>query len=220
MIVRRYTDLQQKNLEEIHNKNNQEILEKITNFMNHNNLSAEDFFIGGSSCCSYMNYFILSKVQDVDIFMLKDIEVEKTDGIDVIINQAITGYEPELVEKDGFYFISAWHALMAFAVKALLKKQKHSILYFKVLLHYYFDMTIEEFQEHFEQEWEQHVFQFRFKEDALNIVTNSMPLLQEWGKAPKSLPDYFSATPITLSEEETTKRITIVSGAIPDEYYN
>lgn len=188
MKVCRFKDLEAKNLGEKHSKNNKEIFEKITKFMEHNNLSPEDFFIGGSSCCSYMNYFIIHEVRDVDIFLRKDIKVEKTEGIDVIVYKAIEGYTPELIQKDGLYFLSPYHAATKTAVKALLYQKKQSILYFKLLLDY-MGITVEEFQEQFEKEVEQHVFPFTDK-NALEIVKSNMHKLQRWGKAPDVLPAF------------------------------
>lgn len=212
MIVRKFADLSTAGLEEKHNNNNQEIFEKITNFVKHNNLSPEDFFIAGSSCCSYMNYLILDRVRDIDVFLTKDIQVEKTEGIDIISNQVIQNYVPELVEKDGFYFLTPWHVTAKCAVKALLRRKKQSVIYFRFLLDY-MNMTIEEFQERFEQEVEQHVFPYSDK-DALEIVKNNMHLLQNWGKPFTVLPDFLSAIPVSL-EENTTQKI-VYSGQIPE----
>lgn len=184
MIAYNFKFLKTRNLEEKHNKNNKEIFEKIKNFMVHNNLNPEDFYVGGSSCCSYMNYFILNEVRDVDIFLMKAIDVEKTEGIDIIVSRAITGYKPELVEKDGIYFLSPMDLTIDCAVKAILRRKKQSTIYFKLLLNY-MDITVEEFQKHFEKEFEQHVFNFKNKDAAIEAIRNNMYLLQEWGKVTK-----------------------------------
>lgn len=212
MIVYKIKNLSNPKIKEKHDNNNKEIYSKIMKFMEHNNLTADDFFVGGSSCYSYMDYLILHHVRDIDVFLLKDIEVEKTEGIDVIVNKAIKGYTPELIQKNGINFLSPWHAITKCATKALLYQKKQSILYFQILLDY-IGMTAEDFYNQFMLEVEQHVFPFTDK-DALNIVKNNMFLLKYWELKPVQIPSFLSA--IVIDNNNDKPQRVVAQGKIPN----
>lgn len=176
MRVYIYEKLAERGLEELHAKNNQEIYKKIINFMEHNNLTTEDFFVGGSAGSSYMNYFVVQDVHDIDIFLMKDnLNPERTEGIDIIPYKAIENYIPDIVKKDGLYFASRKQAMVCVAIKALLYERKRSIHYFTRL---FLDsgMSAEEFQTYFKSCFETHVF----RPENIEIVKNKMNLLQKW----------------------------------------
>lgn len=133
-----------------HNKNNEIIKQFIDKFRITNGLNTNDFLIVGSSCASYMSYFMLNEVRDVDIFMLNNINCEtlvKTDNIDILSRINIPdGYMNRIVEKDGYLFLSKEDLLISMSLSVLLKMKRRNMSYVRLLL-IDLDMNVDEFIE-------------------------------------------------------------------------
>lgn len=125
-------------LEELHNKNNKFIITIIEKFRQENNLAKTDFVIGGSSCASYMNYLILKRVNDVDIFLINpNIQRKKTSYIDILrICFAADGWQNRVIEKDGYLFLAPEDFLLQECAGALIKGKLRNIEYVGRMLKY------------------------------------------------------------------------------------
>lgn len=133
----------------IHEENNKIIKELIDNFMTTNNLDYEDFIVCGSSCASYMDYFMLKKVHDIDIYMInKDKKVEFNSNTDNIWR---LNCSPDFVKnvdiKDNYQFLSKIDLILSMSIAGLHKLKKRDMIYAALLMRD-LGMTVEECIEH------------------------------------------------------------------------
>ena len=117
---------------EHHKANNSVIEEALQLFMETNNLSSTDFIVVGSSGASYMDYLVLREVKDVDIVMLTDREVQKTDMIDILY-KIIRPTVFDIKIKNGYQFISKEDFLITSTISAILKFKSSNIYYTKLM---------------------------------------------------------------------------------------
>ena len=104
--------------------------------MTTNNLDSKDFVVCGSSCASYMDYFILNRVRDVDIFVMDRPleEVIPTEGADVLRHISTSSCLEHLEERDGFQFLNKVDILVSMAVGGLRRMKHRDFDYVAILL--------------------------------------------------------------------------------------
>lgn len=188
-----------------HEDNKAFILEKIREFVSVNNLSPKDFVVGGSSCGTYMDYFVLSGVTDIDIFMMIDVAgLIKTSRVDTITADKTRGWTPsEVIEKDGFYFLGKKDLLICSAISALLKNKPNDIKYTRELMNLT-NISVDELKSIIEEGTV--LGSITVKDNNYSLVRNRMYLLDRW---------YGGAeTPQYIKDAIYNKQF---NGKIPDE---
>ena len=126
-LVYKY-DINDVELMETHSSNNRKILEYLTEFKEANNLTSQDFIVGGSCAGSYLDCMTLKCVRDIDIIPIDaDKELVKTSKIDIIqYPYYTTGFEERAIYKDGFYFCSFEDLLIQEATASIVRRKiKH-----------------------------------------------------------------------------------------------
>lgn len=163
---------------ELHNRNNRIILRKVKEFQIVNNLSTKDFIIGGSSCASFMDYFILKHVNDVDIFTDIDAEnITKTSSIDIVDKCfGPQGYKDRAIKKDEFYFLAPEDLLAHECAAALVKFKVNNIEYIGQLLRY-LNLTVDEYIPVFTEIINASNY---FSEERKNLILRRIYLLRKW----------------------------------------
>lgn len=135
--------------QELHDCHNERILNLLNEFKTVNHLKAEDFYVTGSSCASYMNYIITEKERDVDI-ILNNENISKSNliaipGIDIISKDFINKENRhEYIFKDGYYFCSAEDVLVHVSMKAYVTLQENPKDFVSLLLDY-LNLTVKEY---------------------------------------------------------------------------
>lgn len=137
----------------IHEDNNKTITELLNTFVEANEISKSDFIVVGSACASYMDYIILNKVRDVDIYIPdKSLTVNKTDRIDIInLFAGRDCFMENIVEKDGFLFVDKKDLLLSMTVSYIYKYKRSDASYIRLLLAD-LDMTISDYIEFIQTE--------------------------------------------------------------------
>lgn len=193
-------------LKETHEKNNSLIINTVKLFQEKNNLNPEDFIIHGSSGGSYMNYFVLPQVNDIDIILFKDIEVQKIEGIKmdvkIISDDDRNHWNIEIVEKDGYYFPSALDLLKGNAIKFLLNNKPNNKVYTRVLMKY-LNISTDELMSILENELENIVLPIGDTKK-MNVATANIHLLKEAFDVKHPLPSYIEES---LKKKERSGKI-------------
>lgn len=168
------------NYQELHMQHNKRIIEILDNFKTVNNLTSEDFYVTGSSCASYMNYFITKHYRDVDVILKNGIDKKSltlTPGIDVLSTDFIPEkYRHALIYKDGYYFCMAEDLLMHATMKAICSLKINSIEYIGILLKY-LNLTVDEYQPVFEKIIDESTY---FVPEGKDKIKNKLWLLKKW----------------------------------------
>lgn len=128
-----------------HQAHNELILEKIKRFQEANNLDPSEFVIGGSSAASYMNYFVIKRVNDIDIYIDKP-DLIHTGRIDTIKQCWIcnSNYQSRVVEKDGYFFLSPEDLLLTESLGAIVKLKINNVEYCRRMLRY-LNLSVDDF---------------------------------------------------------------------------
>ena len=171
--------------QELHTQHNQSIIKALDTFKYTNNLTSEDFYITGSSCASYMNYFIPKHYRDIDIILKNGIDKKSltlTPGIDLISTDFIPEkYRHSLIYKDGYYFCAAEDLLIHATMKAICSLKINSIEYMGVLLKY-LNWTVSDYKHIFEKIIEESTY---FSPEGKNKIKEKIWLLNKWHGAIK-----------------------------------
>ena len=135
--------------QDLHDCHNQRILHLLNDFQTINHLKAEDFYITGSSCASYMNYIITKEERNVDIILnnknINKVNLIIISGINIISQDFINqNQRHKYIFKDGYCFCSAEDLLVHTTMRAYVTLKENSIELTSLLLDY-MNLTVSEY---------------------------------------------------------------------------